>query len=282
MSLPVFVRSEDHALKIRGYLALGTMGLSFPFFDLFQRTVVWGWSRLGPVRRIPLMGWWINRMRAFVVWCLVRIGGASIPMPDRVVPSGPGTLIVMNHQSVIDIPLAVGTVKGGYPRIVTRARYHRFIPLISHMVRLYQYPVVDPRAKSQKVEESLSTLADAAATSDVPIAIFPEGTRTKDGSVGRFKTRGLQSLLGQRPWTVHLFVVDGYWQTAKMEHFVRGMAHIRGQIRYLGTAEWTDPAADIQPFIKEIRGRIVDGLADLRSEGPSEPESPSPVLSGEE
>ena len=254
-------------MKIRGYVALGTMGLAFPFFDLFQRTVVWAWVRLRPSRRIPVMGWWINRMRAFVVWCLVRIGGASIPMPDRVVPSGPGNLIVMNHQSVLDIPLAVGAVKGGYPRIVTRARYSRFIPLISHMVRLYQYPVVDPKAKSHKIQKSLSTLAEAAATSDVPIAIFPEGTRTKDGEVGRFKVRGLESLLSQRAWTVHLFVVDGYWRTAKLKHFVRGMGHVEGQIRYLGTVEWTDPGADIVPFIDVIRGRIVDGLAELRRGG---------------
>ena len=257
-------------MKIRGYAALGLVGLAFPFFDLFQRAVVAAWIWLRPSRRVPVLAWWINRMRAFVVWCLERVGGASVPMPERVVESGPGTLIVMNHQSVIDIPLMVGLVRGGYPRIVTRARYLRFIPLISHMVRLYQYPVVDPRAKAHHVRRSLTSLAEAARSSEVPIGIFPEGTRTKDGRIGRFKVRGLDDLLKVRPWTVHLAVSDGYWQRAKLKHFAAGTADIRGRTRYLGTMEWTDPDADPGPFIDLLRDRLVAGLAELRGETPPE------------
>jgi hypothetical protein len=253
-------------VKIRGYVALGIVALAFPFLDLVQRTVIAGWAWLRPSRRIPTLAWWINRMRAFVIWCLERIGGASIPMPPRVVPSGPGTLIVMNHQSVIDIPLMVGTVKEGYPRIVTRARYHRFIPLISHMVRLYQYPVVDPRAKADRVRANLDSLGDAALASDVPIAIFPEGSRTRDGGIGKFRVRGLQTLLSKRSWTVHLFVNDGFWRTAKMKHFVKGMAHIEGSIAYLGSVEWTDPDVNPSEFIATLRGKLIDGLAELRGE----------------
>ncbi len=253
-------------MRIRGYLALGLVGLAFPFFDLFQRIVVAGGAWLRPSQRIPLLGWWINRMRAFVFWCLIRIGGASIQMPDRVIESGPGTLVVMNHQSVIDIPLLVGSVKGGYPRIVTRARYSRFVPLISHMVRLYQYPVVDPRAKAHQVQKSLSSLAEEAASSEVPIGIFPEGTRTRDGGLGRFRTRGLRAVLSVRPWTVHLLVSDGYWQRAKVKDFVRGMSDVEGRTAYLGTMEWTDPSADPEPFISELRARLDEGLAELRAE----------------
>ncbi|MDX1390657.1 MAG: 1-acyl-sn-glycerol-3-phosphate acyltransferase, partial [Acidobacteriota bacterium] len=165
-------------MKIRGYLALGIICVAFPLCDLFQRTVVALVVRVRPSLRVPVLGWWINRMRALVAWSLERVGGASIPTR-----SGPGTLVVMNHQSVLDILLVVGTVRGGYPRIVTRARYRRFIPLISHMVRLYQYPVVDPEAKSSTVRESLRALGEAARKSDVPIAVFPEGTRTRDGEV---------------------------------------------------------------------------------------------------
>jgi len=177
-------------VKIRGYLALGIICLAFPFFDLFQRTVVALYVRIRPSRRMPMMTWWIQLMRGFVLGCFEKIGGARLSVPERVVTCGPGTLIVMNHQSLLDIPLVVGTVRDGYPRIVTRRRYYRFIPLISHMVRLYQYPVVDPRAKSHKVKKSLYSLAEAAATSEVPIAIFPEGTRTPPGSTRRYKTGG--------------------------------------------------------------------------------------------
>jgi 1-acyl-sn-glycerol-3-phosphate acyltransferase len=131
------------------------------------------------------------------------------------------------------------------------------------MVRLYQYPTVDPRGSAEQLRKSLAVLGEAA-DSDVPIAIFPEGTRTKNGEVGRFRGRGLQVLLSKRAWTVHMLVVDGYWRSAKLKHFVRGMAHIEGRIQHLGSVEWTDPSADPTEFIAQVRGRIVEGLDELR------------------
>jgi len=257
-------------VKIRGYLALGIICIAFPFLDLFQRTVVALYVRIWPSRRIPMMTWWIQSMRGFVLGCFSKVGGARLSAPERVIASGPGTLIVMNHQSVLDIPLVVGTVRDGYPRIVTRRRYYRFIPLISHMVRLYQYPVVDPRARADRVRQTLVSLSEAAVSSDVPIAIFPEGTRTRNGEIGRFKTRGLAALLAEREWTVHVFVVDGFWTVAKLKHFIGGMAHINGSSAHLGSIEWTEPGSDPLPFIEAIRDGMIEGLRALRAgEDPS-------------
>ena len=109
-------------------------------------------------------------------------------------------------------------------------------------------------------------MAKEAAESDVPIAIFPEGTRTKDGKISRFKTRGLSKLLATRPWTVYVFVVDGYWEAAKFKDFLAGLSHIEGKIEHVNTVEWRDPKADTKPFIDEIRDTMVEGLATMRGE----------------
>jgi 1-acyl-sn-glycerol-3-phosphate acyltransferase len=175
----------------------------------------------------------------------------------------------MNHQSVFDIPILVKSTQGAYPNLITRRRYLRWIPLISHMVRLYQYPVVDPTANSKELRESLRSMRDAARASDVPMAIFPEGTRTKDGEIGPFRPRGLQLILKQRPWTVYVIVVDGFWKNAKMKHFIRGMAGVRGDVRLAGTLEWTDPKQDATAFIEEIRQLMVDNLAEMRAVAPT-------------
>lgn len=251
-------------MKIRGYLALGIICLAFLVFDLFQRIVISLWVWLRPSRRAAVLGWWIRFLAAFVLGTLRTVGGAKIQSPPRVAPSGPGTLIVMNHQSLLDIPLAVQTVNGGYPRIVTRARYRRFIPLISHMVRLYQYPVVDPRARPDDVRATLDTLARAGGSSEVPIALFPEGTRTRNGEVGRLRTRGLSKLLATRPWRVYVFVADGYWEVAKFKHFIGGMPRIDGRIEHVGILDWTDPEADPGEFVDRIRAMLVEGLRQLR------------------
>lgn len=253
-------------MKLRGYLALAFICSVFLFCDVYQRTVIALRIRLQPDRRIEIMGSWVQLMALLVLGSFSRIGGASLPRPERVVPTGPGTLIVMNHQSLLDIPLVVQTVAQGYPRIVTRARYHRFIPLISHMVRLYQYPVVDPSANPREMVAALKDLRREARDSDVPIAIFPEGTRSRDGEIGQFKKRGLEQILKAREWQVHVFVADGFWKTATFADFLKGIGRLEGSMAYLGCFDWPDPAVDAEPFMQDLRETMVRGLRELRGE----------------
>lgn len=205
------------------------------------------------------MAWAVTRPISF-------IGGCFIPRPERIVPTGPGILILMNHQSLFDIPLVVQTVKEGYPRIVTRKRYiSRWIPVISHMVRLYEYPVVDPSANPEEILQSLDELERAGLESDVPIAVFPEGTRTRNGDIGRFKLGGLSRLLAARPWTVYIFVADGFWRAAKFRDFIQGLAHVEGRMEHVGTLEWADPTADPTNFVEEVRNMMQDRLTAMRA-----------------
>lgn len=234
--------------------------------DPVQRLVIAPWIRLRPSRRIPVLGGWIRLMAFFITKPVQAIGGGGLPKPLKTVPSGPGVLILMNHQSLFDIPLVVQAVCGGYPRIVTRRRYSRWIPLISQMIRLYQYPVVDPTASAGTLRRTFAELRETAKDSDVPIAIFPEGTRTKDGQIARFKSAGLARILSARPWSVYVLVTDGLWQIAKFEDLVKGMSHIDGKLEHVGTLEWTDPEADPAPFIEEVRTLMIESLAAMRGE----------------
>jgi 1-acyl-sn-glycerol-3-phosphate acyltransferase len=249
---------------LRGYLALTVVLLALLLSDPVQRLVIAPLAKLVPSRRIALLNWWQKLMAKFCMIPVSVIGGVRLPAVPEI-PGEPGVLIVMNHQSVLDIPLMVKATQGASPKLVTRKRYLRWIPLISHMVRLYQYPVVDPTANSQEMRASLRSIRDAARASDVPMAIFPEGTRTKDGEIGPFRPRGLQLILKQRPWTVYVMVVDGFWKNAKMKHFIRGMTGVRGELRLVGTYEWTDPKQDATHFIEELRQIMVENLAEMRS-----------------
>ena len=256
--------------RLRGYLALLFVCLSVLVCDVVQRFIVWPWVKLRPSSRIPILGRWINAMAVVVTLPLRRIGGASMQFPSRIVPCEPGTLILMNHQSVLDIPLVVKSVAGGYPRIVTRARYRRFIPLISHMVRLYQYPTVDPTANPRDVLKMARAMAHEAGDSDVPIAIFPEGTRTKDGAIGSFRKRGLTKVLKARPWTGYVFVVDGYWKNTHVRDFLADLSGVDGRVEHAATLQWDDPNAEPAEFMDQIRDVMIDRLADMRSRSSAE------------
>jgi 1-acyl-sn-glycerol-3-phosphate acyltransferase len=254
--------------KLRGYLALTVVCLALLLADPVQRFLIAPWVRLRPSRRIAVLGRWQRLMARVVLGPVGKIGGARLPTLPHV-PGGADTLILMNHQSLLDIPLVVASVKDSYPRIVTRKRYLRWIPLISHMTRLYQYPVVDPAAKAGSLRRMFDGMREAARTTDVPLAIFPEGTRTRDGEIGRFKTSGLGVILEQRPWKVYLLVIDGFWERARLKDFLRGMSEIRGRAELVGPIAWEDTAADPQPFIREMRAQMVRRLAEMRAAIPA-------------
>lgn len=254
---------------IRGWLAIAVASACLIVGEVVQRFIVAPWSRLRPSRRIRVLGVWQQIMAWVTTRPVAFISGCVIPKPARIVPTEPGHLIVMNHQSLFDIPLVIQTVVDGYPRIVTRQRYSRFIPTISYMVRLYQYPVVDPTANPERIRASLDGIEEAGRTTDVPIAVFPEGTRSKNGEIGRFRKGALTRLLAARPWTVWVFVADGFWQSRRFRDFIGGLADVVGKMEHAGTLEWTDPGADSEEFIETVRNMMVEQMAAMRGAPPA-------------
>ena len=254
--------------KLRGYLALVLILLAYILLDPVQRLVIAPWARFAPSRRIHIFSRWQRFLANGTLGTLRLVGGAEIPDVPRIQGKA-GILVLMNHQSVLDILLVVASIHDSYPRIVTRKRYVRWIPLISHLVRLYQYPVVDPSANAQEGRRMVSSIREAARSSDVPLAIFPEGTRTRDGEIGHFRTKGLKIILRQRPWSVYVLVADGFWQRAKMKHFLNGVGSTRGRMTLLGPFAWDDPHGDADAFCGEMRRHMVDSLAALREAAPA-------------
>lgn len=262
MGTPVGVTvSEAVLLKLRGYLTLGCVGLFLVVADLVQRTFVALAVHLIPSKRIRILGFWQRLMARAMLGFVRRVGGGRVEDPPSI-PGRPGVLVLMNHQSLLDIPLVIEALDDRYPKIVTRARYASGKPVISHMVRLYQYPLVDPRATTRK---HLKGLRETAAEGTNPIVIYPEGTRSRNGEIGRWKARGLERLLTTRSWEVYLLIVDGLWQTAALEDFLTSVSRIRGRCIRLGPFRSPEPGEDVGPFIEAMRQRMIEGLESLRA-----------------
>jgi 1-acyl-sn-glycerol-3-phosphate acyltransferase len=248
-------------LKLRGYLTVALAGGGLILLDPIQRTVIAGLARLFPAKRIAILTWWERFLAHYMINTTRWVGGAHISVPPTI-PGHEGVLVLMNHQSLLDIPLVVAALEPHHPRIVTRARYARGKPLISHMVRLYQYPTVELGATGR---DSVKRLRQAARESPVPIVIYPEGHRTRDGEIGPWQEGGLRMILGARKWTVWLLVADGYWQTARLTDFLTSVSSIDGRALAIGPFEGPERAADMDAFIAKMREHMRDGLAQLRA-----------------
>jgi 1-acyl-sn-glycerol-3-phosphate acyltransferase len=248
-------------LVFRGSITLGLVGILFILTDLAQRTIVAGLVRIRPAARERILTRWKRFLAAATLGTVRWSGGATI-QESPPIPGGPGVLIVMNHQSLLDIPLAVRAVTEGYPRFVTRRRYARGIPLVSHMLRLYDHPLVDPGHGSA---EQLHSLRRVAATSLHPLMIFPEGTRTRDGSIGPFRRAGLAAILTARDWDVYLLVADGMWRCARIHDFIHNIGSVETRISCVGPIRYPGTPAGVDSFIADLRERMCSQLSQLRN-----------------
>lgn len=117
-------------------------------------------------------------------WARLILGTTGV----RVHASGTGRLpkeasyvFASNHQSIYDIPIVFATIDRDL-RIVAKASLGRF-PFLGWHLRLAGHVLVDRDRPGAGVVKRMRRLVEDGAS----VIIFPEGTRSVDGTVGRFK-----------------------------------------------------------------------------------------------
>ncbi len=247
-------------MAFRGVFSLFLVGVFLLTGDLVQRTIIVPLVWFFPSSRGRVLRRWIRWLSAISVWLPRHVGGADIDIRARIA-ADPGTLILMNNQSLLVIPVAYEVKKGGYAFAVTRARYGRKIPLVSPLLRFDNHPLVDPgRGGAAQLER----LRKVAATTTHPMLIYPEGSRTRDGEIRPFRTAGLEAILGARRWNVHVVVVDGFWRCAKLVDYIHNISSVRARIESTGPFPSPGPEEDVAAFIVRMRDLMCDKLHEMR------------------
>lgn len=252
-------------------------GLLFILYSLYlvfgvglpQRLVVFPLAKLLPTRRDSILGAWLHfharatvRIAQFVGNIRIRVRG-SVP---------PGSCIaVMNHQSILDIPLALSLVHDPLTLIPYRGRYHRFIPGISPLLRATGMPQITqhtggrkPGAAARDLKE-IQAAADRVARGECSMVIFPEGHRTRTGEIERFMRRGLTVIFARAKHPVYCLVVDGLWQARTVADAARSVGGSSVNITVLGPFA-PPPDDQIDAFIASLRERMTGALGQMRAE----------------
>ena len=246
---------------VRGFLTLVLIGSLYLIGDLIQRTLVVALVKLMPPNREAILDRWPAGIRRITIGILRHVGGAKINNVPPI-PAEPGMLFVVNHQSLLDLAVVFEFIEGTYPKVISRRRYGRGIPLVSHMLRFWEHPLVDPGSHS---EPQLVMLREVAAKGTHPLIVFPEGSRTRDGSIRPFRTAGLRAILPVRPWTVYLVVLDGFWQCAKFQDLVKKISSVRAEVRVAGRFSFSSTdEAEVDAFIASLHSRMCDTLEEMR------------------
>lgn len=128
--------------------------------------------------------WFFHPGSAISGWLLRVVGGARIEGLEHVPRQGPFVLVV-NHRSLADPPIlgwAVGHQVGRVVHFMAKEEMHRW-PIIGWLAdRSGVFFVRRGEGDRSAQRAALRLLAEGR-----PIAIFPEGTRSRDGKLGPAK-----------------------------------------------------------------------------------------------
>lgn len=123
-----------------------------------------------------------------------------------------GYAIISNHQSMFDIVLIGGLLFTNFPKYVAKKELARGLPSISLNLRWGGNVVIDRKDRAGAVA-AISEMTRTAQERNVSVAIFPEGTRSRDGRIQKFRRAGSRALLeGADQLPVVPVAVDGAWK----------------------------------------------------------------------
>lgn len=233
------------------------------FMGLVQRFILIPLAWAFPVQITRFLAPW-SRFQAGVPLVLLRIiAGVRITIQGAIGPEN--RVVIMNHQSVLDALIAFRLNTGYLMLIPTRSRYKWGLPGVSPFIRMARFPLISQTRQSLKADvDAIAEAADRCRRGEASFFIFPEGHRTKDGSILPFMTRGLRIVLSHAPLPVYCVVGDGMSHIRTLADTVTQVAGTHVQVRVIGPFEPPKVESEIPEFLTFLRDQMIATLDEMR------------------
>lgn len=141
-------------------------------------------------------------------WARSALAGAGVRVKvhglDHLHPSGT-QIIVANHQSYFDIWALIAGLPASV-RFIAKQELAN-IPMLSVGMRSAGHVLID-RDRARSARETLREAGDRMQAEQLTLVLFPEGTRSRDGQLGRFR-RGSFALALATPAPLVPAALDG-------------------------------------------------------------------------
>jgi len=113
-------------------------------------------------------------------------------------PQGRPIIFLANHQSMFDIPPLIYYLRKFHAKFISKIELTKGIPSISFNLKYGGAANIDRKDSRQSISEIIK-LATKMKENNWSAAIFPEGTRSKDGKVKTFQVGGIATILKKCP-----------------------------------------------------------------------------------
>lgn len=134
-------------------------------------------------------------------------------------------ILVLNHQSMHDIPPIVWFMRKYHPKFVSKKELGKGIPSVSYNLRHGGSALIDRKDSKQALTE-IAKLGRYIEAHNRTAVIFPEGTRSRDGVSKNFQPMGLKVLMKNAPSALLVPIsINNSWMMLKYGKFPNGLGN---------------------------------------------------------
>ena len=140
-------------------------------------------------------------------------------------------IIVANHQSLYDISPIMWYMRKHHTKFISKMELGKGIPSVSYNLRHGGSVLID-RKNSRQSLPAIKAFAQYIEDTKRAAVIFPEGTRSKNGSPKPFQTKGLELLFKHVPSALVVPIsINNSWKMLRYGKFPMGLGtHIKFEV----------------------------------------------------
>ncbi len=174
--------------------------------------------------------------------------GAAGTLPRRFI-------MLSNHQSLADIPMLVAAFPRHPLKFIAKRSLFRGIPTLSKCLRYGEHAATDRRGPFRTTRRELIRLTQLdrkpnreSAFPPCSFAVFPEGTRSRDGKVARFYRAGTRVVAEQSGLPIVAVALDGGTAISRIAA-LRNLAGVHYRVKVLAIYP---PATDRRAVVQVL------------------------------
>lgn len=140
----------------------------------------------------------VDVLNFFLVSTYYSLGNNVTFINKQDLPIGRPMIFLANHQSLYDIPAMIWFLRKYHAKFISKIELTKGIPSISYNLRHGGAANIDRKDPRQSITE-IARLGNNMKENKWSAIIFPEGTRSKNGTVKTFQSAGVAMLLKKCP-----------------------------------------------------------------------------------
>ena len=152
----------------------------------------------------------LTRVQLFLLGAWIRI--------KNKIPNDQTYIVMMNHASFADVFFSIQPLKGKYTAIL--ASFNFKIPIWGTMLRFFKAIPVYRKDKTKAIK-AIKHAETIIKDLKYHVVIFPEGTRTTDGKLQKFKKGGFHMAINTQVPIIPIAVKGGFNYKPKTRWYIK-------------------------------------------------------------